>query len=238
MTLAARLMARLKELVRLSGKGTRHRRRPPLEGQFQPYNHTLPDRYPWLFTFATTHLLDSADLRLLSFGCSAGDEAFALRRYFPRATIRGIDVDAANIALCEARAQTSRAASMSFATAASTAAEPSASYDAIFCLAVLCHGDLTVTGAQRSDPLLRFRDFELIVADFERCLKPGGLLFLHTTNFRFVDTDSARNFDVVYEAELADLAPDVVFDRNNGLMPGERYQPVAFRKHLAAPERT
>jgi hypothetical protein len=68
------------------------------------------------------------------------------------------------------------------------------------------------------------------VADFERCLKPGGLLFLHTTNFRLGDTASASNFDVVLEAELADLAHDVIFDRNGMLMPGERYRPVGFRK--------
>ena len=26
--------------------------RRPVPGEFQPYYHTLPDRYPWLFGFA------------------------------------------------------------------------------------------------------------------------------------------------------------------------------------------
>ena len=215
----------------------RRRPRSPVQGQFQPYNHTLPDRYPWLFKFASARLGDSPVLRLLSFGCSTGEEAFALRKYFPKAVIKGIDIDSANVAVCEMRAQTDHSPAMSFATAATTNGELASSFDAIFCLAVLCNGDLTISGAQRSDPLLNFEDYEQMVTDFERCLRPGGLLFLHTTNFRFKDTASARNFDIVLEAELENLAPDVVFDRTNRLMPGERYRPVGFRKRVAAPDR-
>jgi hypothetical protein len=96
----------------------------------------------------------------------------------------------------------------------------------------LVNGDLTTSGAQRSDPLFHFERFERMVDDFARCLKPGGLLLLHTTNFRFCDTAAARNFDVVYEADPKHLAPDVLFDRDNCLMDGERerYRAVAFEK--------
>jgi SAM-dependent methyltransferase len=231
-------MVRLKALAHRGRNRFRHYARSPIPGQFQPYNHTLPDRYPWLFRFAGARLQDSPALRLLSFGCSRGDEVFALRSYFPSAIIRGIDIDPGNIAVCEARAQAINARSISFAAAATTKDELASSFDAIFCLAVLCHGDLTASGAQRSDPLLRFEDYERMVADFERCLKPGGLLLLHATSFRFGDTASARNFDIALETELSDLAPDVVFDRNNRLMQGERYRPVAFCKRVTRPDRT
>ena len=55
---------------------------------------------------------------------------------------------------------------------------------------------------------------------------------LHTTNFRFCDTAVAGDFDVVYEADPKFLALDVLFDRNNRLMSGERerYRAVAFQK--------
>jgi SAM-dependent methyltransferase len=203
----------------------------PLPGRFQPYNHTLPDRYPWLFQFAKASLGESAGLRLLSFGCSRGDEALALRGYFPSAAIKGLDIDPRNVECCLARAD--RSSGMTFAVGASTALERAESYDAIFCLAVLCHGYLAATGARRSDPLLHFADFERTVTDFARCLKPGGLLLLHTTNFRFCDTQVAQTFDVVLEADPAELAPDAVFDRNNRLLEGARYCAVAFRKREA-----
>jgi SAM-dependent methyltransferase len=205
----------------------------PLAGQFQIYSHTLPHRYPWLFGFAAQQLARDCDLKLLSFGCSRGDEVFALRSYFPLADIKGIDVDPRNIALCEARARAEKITGVSFQTAATTLREASASYDAIFCLAVLCLGDLTTSGVQHCDPRLYFDDFERLVADFSRCLKPSALLLLHTTNFRFSDTRVAREFDTLLEATPDQMAPDVQFDRNNRLIHGPRYRAVAFRKRAA-----
>jgi SAM-dependent methyltransferase len=199
--------------------------------RFQPYPHTLPDRYPWLFDFAAAALHDVAAPALLSFGCSRGDEVFSLRRRFPEAVIKGLDIDPGAIAACLERSPLEDDR-LSFEAAAHTRAEPSGCYDAIFCLAVLCHGDLTVTRARRSEPLLRFADFERTVADLDRCLKPGGLLFLHTTNFRFGDTAVAGGFDIELEAHLGQLAPDVLFDRDGRLMAGERYLPVGFRKRI------
>jgi SAM-dependent methyltransferase len=221
----------LKEVTRFSREGSRLA--APISGQFQTYSHTLPDRYPWLFRFADTQLTASGNLRLLSFGCSNGEEVFALRRHFPRAEIVGIDVNPHNVARCEERAHREGHEGLRFATAASTQAERSGSYDAIFCLAVLCLGDLTISGAQHCDPHLYFDDFEAVVTDFARCLKPSGLLMLHTTNFRFCDTSIAQEFDTLLEAEPHQMAPDVQFDRHNRLLPGPRYRAVAFRKRAA-----
>jgi SAM-dependent methyltransferase len=206
--------------------------RRPLPGEYQTYSYTRPDRYPWLFEFVASQLGTQRPLSILSFGCSRGDEVFSLRRYFPTATLKGIDVNPGNIARCLARVRAEKPANMTFATAASTEGEPSGSHDAIFCLAVLVSGDLTTSGAQRCDPVFHFERFDRQVADFARCLRPGGLLVLHTTNFRFCDTAVAHDFDVVLEADPEHLAPDVLFDRDNRLMPGERqrYRAVAFKK--------
>jgi SAM-dependent methyltransferase len=206
--------------------------RRPVPGEFQPYYHTLPDRYPWLFGFAAGRVGSRQDLRLLSFGCSRGDEVFSLRRYFPAAAIKGIDINPRNIARCKLRAHAQGAVNVAFKLSATTQGEPTAYYDAIFCLAVLCNGDLTTSGALRCDPGLDFDRFDRMVGDFARCLKPGGLLLLHTTNFRFCDTAVAPDFEMVYEADPRHLALDVLFDRDNRLMVGERqrYRAVAFQK--------
>ena len=223
--------ASLRTLWRKGRFALGRRLRRPVAERFQPYPHTLPDRYPWLFDFAAAALDGAQAPRLLSFGCSRGDEVFSLRRRFPGALIKGLDIDPRNIAACQARSNDDR---LCFAAASNTRGEPSGHYDAIFCLAVLCHGDLTVTRAGRSEPLLRFADFERTVADLARCVKPGGLLFLHTTNFRFCDTAAASGFDTVLEARPEQLAPDVLYDRDGRLMPGERYLPVGFRKRTTA----
>jgi SAM-dependent methyltransferase len=209
------------------------RLRRPLAGRFQPYAHTLPDRYPWLFDFAAAALVEGPSPRLLSFGCSKGDEVFSLRRRFPHAVINGLDIDPGNIAACTARAHVLQDDRLSFAVAANARNEPADHYDAIFCLAVLCHGDLTVRRARHSEPLLRFSDFERTVTELAGCVRPGGYLFLHTTNFRFYDTAVAGDFEAVLEAHPDQMAPDILFDRDGRLMPGERYYPVGFRKKTA-----
>ena len=206
----------------------RFRLRHRAPGQFQTYSYTLPDRYPWLFGFAREHLASHKELRILSFGCSR-EEVFTLHRYFPQAVIiKGIDIDSRNIAACRQRAG-SESTVLRFETAATTFDEPTSFYDAIFCLGVLCLSDLTALGLRRSDPYLRFEEFERTVNDLSRCLKPDGLLILHGANFRFCDTAVSRDFDVVLEAEShRDSASK--FGMDNRLLTGTPYRAVVFRK--------
>lgn len=212
-----------------------HRAVPHLDGRwrsspylFQPFNHTAPDRYPWLFQFVRNEIGDGPEYRLLSFGSSIGDEILALRTYFPQASIKGIDINPTNVAVCRRRIR--RLPTMSVETADSTANEPTNHYDAIFCLAVLCNGTLTVERKERCDPVMHFHNFARAVADFARCLKPRGLLCLTSTNFRFCDTPTASAFDVVLHAGKEHTAPDLLYDRENRLMKDERYSEVIFRK--------
>jgi SAM-dependent methyltransferase len=221
----------LGDLWRRSRFEIRRRLRRTVKERFQPYPHTLPDRYPWLFDFAAAALNGAPSPRLLSFGCSRGDEVFSLERRLPDAVIKGVDIDPANIGTCNERAEGRDR--LTFEAGSNSRGEPGDYYDAVFCLAVLCHGDLTVRRARRSEPLMRFADFERTVVDLARCVKPGGLLFLHTTNFRFCDTVVTGGFDAVLEAKPEQMAPDVIFDREGRLMPGERYYPVGFRKRKA-----
>jgi SAM-dependent methyltransferase len=111
-------------------------------GAFQPFNDTRIDRYPVIFRFVQTALGRDNPVRILSYGCSTGEEVFSLRHYFPRATIKGIDINPANIAVCQRCLRKAPDADISFAVDRSTAAEPSGSYDAIFCMAVLRHNKL------------------------------------------------------------------------------------------------
>lgn len=199
------------------------------KGAFQPFNDTEPNRYPGIFGFAQSELGAASDVRILSFGCSTGEEVFSLRRYFPCAVIKGLDINPGNIAACRRRLRQSPDPAISFATAKSTAAEPSAAYDAIFCMAVLRHGSLGQPGVVRCDHLLRFEDFGRAVADFGRCLKPGGLLAICHSNFRLCDAPAAHAFETVLQMTWAgEKTP--IFGPDNRLMEGLDYPDTVFRK--------
>ncbi len=203
------------------------RLRPP-DNLFQPFGETSEDRYPVVFGFVRDRLAGEPSLRLLSFGCSTGEEVFTLRRHFPGAFIKGIDINPRNISTCNARRARANDTNMSFTVAGSVVAEAARSYDAIFCMAVFRHGDLTHSSAERCDPLIRFEDFERTVSDLARCLKHGGLLALRHSNFRFLDAEAARDFATVLSLPPNPRTP--LFGRDNRRLVGIADGNVVFRK--------
>lgn len=204
------------------------------EGLFQPSIDTGTDRYPYIFGFVQSELGGASDIEILSFGCSTGEEVFSLRRYFPRARIKGIDINPGNISVCRRRLRRHPDAGIAFATANSTTSEATSSFDVIFALAVLRHGGLAAPGVMRCDHLIRFEDFAALVADFRRCLKPGGLLVIRHSNFRLCDTEVADAFETIMSVprpENARASP--IFGPDNRLLPGVDYLDTVFRKRSA-----
>jgi SAM-dependent methyltransferase len=198
------------------------------KGAFQPFNDTLDNRYPRIFEFVQRELGAASAIRILSYGCSTGDEAFSLRRYFPRAIIKGLDINRGNIAVCRGRLKQSPDANIAFAAARSTAAEPSSGYDAIFAMAVLRHGSLGLPGVTRCDHLIRFEDFARAVCDFERCLKPGGLLVIRHSNFRLCDAPAGQAFETILRLSVGPGTP--LFGPDNRLLADCEYPDTVFRK--------
>ncbi len=196
---------------------------------FQPYGTTREDRYPLIFHAVREALADQPQPRLLSFGCSTGEEVFTLRRYFPTARITGLDIVPARIRHARARlARRGGDGAVRFAVAASAEGEAAQSYDAVFAMAVFRHGALGAAPA-RCDALLAFDDFERSIAALARVLKPGGLLAIRHANFRFSDTAAAAGFTQVLKAAATD-APPPLYGRDHHRLPGEARDDGIFRK--------
>src|SRR5215472_2747856 len=186
---------------------------------FQPFSETNLDRYPDIFRFAREQVGDGSSHRILSFGCATGEEVFSLRRYFPLAHIRGLDINTRSIAAARRKLRSMGDDRISFDVAASAAGE-TGRYDAIFCMAVFRHGGLGPSGRNcRCDHLIRFDAFERTLEGLARCLPVGGLLFVGQSNFRLCDSELSKNFEVVYQGDAAPEPLTPIFDRNNRFMP-------------------
>jgi 2-polyprenyl-3-methyl-5-hydroxy-6-metoxy-1,4-benzoquinol methylase len=203
------------------------------KGVFQPNNDTADDRYPEIFRFVQSELGADSAVKILSFGCSTGAEVFSLRRYFPRATIKGIDINRLNVASARRQLRGAPDKAITFETAGSSAGEPSTFYDAIFCLAVLRHGALAEPGITRCDQLIRFEDFAAAVADFSRCLKLGGLLAIRHSNFRLHDAPAGAGFETILKVEIPRPDRLPLFGSDNHLLSGVAYPDTVFRKKRA-----
>jgi SAM-dependent methyltransferase len=195
---------------------------------FQPFNDTAPNRYPRIFSFVQSELGRDSEASILSFGCSTGEEVFSLRHYFPRAFIKGIDLNRGNIAVCRRRIDREGDPRLAFEVGDSLRSEAPCSFDAIFCMAVLRHGDLR--GQTRSDHLIRFADFAATIDDIDACLKPRGLLIIRHSNFRLCDTPAAAGFETILRVPVGGQGSTPLFGADNLLMPGAEYPDTVFRK--------
>ncbi|MEO6218394.1 MAG: nucleotidyltransferase family protein [Sphingomonas sp.] len=206
-------------------------------GQYQRDPATRFDRYPLAFRFARDQLGDGAATLILSFGCSTGEEVFALRRYFPAATIKGIEVDPARIRICEERLRESGDSRISFHCAADASGELPESHDAVFCMAVFRDPALDAPATRSSAGHISFDEFECGVADLVRCLKPGGLLFVEHSNFRIADTGSASVLEPVLQADPPSSARRPgLYGRDGRRLDGIEDLSLGYRKRPSAQE--
>lgn len=201
---------------------------------FQPFSETWPDRYPEIFRFVRDELGDGPEIRLLSFGCSTGAEVLSLRRYFPAAFIKGLDINPLNVAACLWRQRETGDQRVSFAVAGSVEEESDASYDAVFCMAVLRHGHLSWSNPRRCDHRITFEAFERTVRDLARCVKDGGLLIIQHSNFRFCDSEVAADFRAVLTVNNGGRGPrNPEFGPDNRRLSEPPYGEVVFQKGRA-----
>ena len=214
---------------------------------FQPATVTRLDRHPPLFVAVTARLAGQAAPRLLSFGCSTGEEAVTLARYLPHAWIDAIDANPACIA--RARHTAARLAPRSasgridFACAdtpdalvvhrhAAAGGDGAEGYDAVFCLSVLRHGDLDVLRPEACTALLPFARFAAAVAALDRCVRPGGMLILWGCHFRFTDTATATRYHAI-ATPGARPQPGPFYGPDDRMLPEGAYAAFVFVKDAA-----
>lgn len=228
----------LKALARLLGLRGPQRRSELLtrlrfgSEQVQAATYTTADRYPALFHACSLLLHSRTRPRLLSFGCSTGEECFALAGYMPTAQIVGVELN--RWCLRQGR-RANRDPRIRFLHPLSPefAAEPR--FDAIFCLAVLQDERHRTQNLQYLDRGFTFARFEAKLRELDRKLLPGGLLFLDHCDFRFTETNLSRGYDVVDFPGNRRTRSRPLFNSSNHRIAEEYIADRCFRKRALLP---
>lgn len=189
-------------------------------------NTTAHNRYPELFkTVRDFYITNPKSKKILSFGCSTGDECMTISEYFPGCKIVGTDINRKNLKVCRKRFK-NHDIKFIFSNPDLIGAE--SPFDIIFCLSVLCRWEDTEFINNCSN-IYPFSKFENQLSVLDRCLSPGGLLVIYNGNFRFSDSCLYTKYRVVHSDLVLDSGFVHKFNRNN-IKIDNFYQECIFRK--------
>lgn len=161
-------------------------------GLAQLHKGTSFDRYPEIFRTAQARVaqksgpgLNGSSLRILSFGCSDGDEMDTIRAYFPDAQIFGCDID------LDAAKSRDRLPGRVFLSTRDNVLEHGP-YDVIFACSVLCRHPLP---RNKTVPdLFPFTEFVDLATWIDDALAGDGLFCLYNGSYLFEELPFASAY--------------------------------------------
>jgi SAM-dependent methyltransferase len=154
-------------------------------GQQQVSTWTAFDRYPSIFEQLPSLIGARSDVRVLSFGCSSGEELETLDcKYFKGVTLHGVDIDQGALMDARARKYYQNNVEIFEYSAFSSSHEQ---YDLIVAMSVLCRWPQT-KGKEKIGGIYPFSEFERTTEMLDRRLKVGGCIVIYNANYFFEDT--------------------------------------------------
>jgi SAM-dependent methyltransferase len=190
---------------------------------------TYMDRYPAIFSACRDYFTGKQNLKILSYGCSTGEEVLTLRKYFPTAQIIGADINKQSLAICKNLPVDEN---IIFVYSSSSEIQKHGPFDAIFCMAVLQRKphDIAAKGITNLKKIYPFERFDRQIIEFDELLKPQGLMVVHYTQYSLLDTSVASTYEALGDYNQNDyLSP--VFDKNSNLIKNSKPQKSIFIKN-------
>ncbi len=171
--------------------------------------------------------LPDRKLKVLSFGCSTGEEIVTIASIFgDTATLYGCEIEP--VSLAEAIATTGHLATIFKSDRA--AIRDHGPFDLINCASVLCLNPPT-----QIQTLFPAEEFDELLAVLDGVLRPGGLLALTNASYRLQDSPFAPGYDpvrsdIVFSSGFVNI---YAHDRRPFLERIRRPSYVAFRRGVA-----
>lgn len=189
---------------------------------------TYINRYPAIFSACRDYFDEKQDIKILSYGCSTGEEVLTLRQYFPNAHIVGAEINKHSLKICRKLPVDKK---ITFLYSKLSEIQKHGKFDAIFCMAVLQRTPHLIAekGITSLKKLYPFEKFERQIIELDGLVKPQGLLIIHSTQYSFWDTAVASKYKALgnYNQDNYGLP---VFDKNSNLIKNPTSQNTIFVK--------
>jgi SAM-dependent methyltransferase len=195
----------------------------------QTQTDTFEDRYPEIFGSVAEHANKTEGRpRLLSFGCSTGEECITLRRYMPRSSIAGVDVRRSLLRRARQRVKAADVSDVGFFLESDERWQQQP-YDVVFAMSVLCRWPAT-KDVGTSDSIYPFRTFDRAVRRLGHLVKRDGLLVIYNANYRFTDTDTSAGFTALQVPGVTDSGFVTKFSRDGVALEDQSYPYSVFQR--------
>jgi len=190
----------------------------------QSASTTELNRHPDIFNELNSRL-SKENIRVLSFGCSTGEECKSLSEYLPEAEIVGIDINKKSIEIARSNYSSEN---VQFVLKEPKNLNSLGKFDVIIAISVLCkHPEAELINDISS--IFPFEKYESIVSELDQILNKEGLLFIRSSNFRFKDTLISDQYEVV-SWNNRNPEPFPKFDSNNVRLDAYEEREELFRK--------
>jgi hypothetical protein len=160
----------------------------------QVVRKTRLDRYPKLFETVRAFYAASNRVpeRILSFGCSKGDELITLRKCFPQSEILGCDIN------LEPFRQRPNPLPFEVFLSTPESLRQHGPFDVVFANSVLCYHPAKGPVPEK----FPFREFASLASDIDAVLREGGLFCLFNASYSFSELPFAANYRPVRNPQM------------------------------------
>jgi len=195
-----------------------------MRGYHQINHTTQDDRYPEVFAYlGNIYQNYSNDVRILSYGCSYGNECFSIRKYFPQAMIYGFDISKKCIRVANKYNKDKRI----FFT--DSLENIKFKFDIVFAMSVLCRW-IDTKDKEDCGNIYPYCEFNKSVELLDKFLQEEGFFVIYNANFRFTDTNSSKKYTPIIIDEKLESGFVTKFDSSNKVLPDQDYKYIVFKK--------
>jgi len=193
----------------------------------QTTTYTSLDRYPDIFNATRECYKDAPNIKILSYGCSTGEELITLKEYFPTATIVGADVN--KYCLKQAGIKTGNFNPILIYSNEYNI-KSHGPYDIIFCMAVLQRTPHMVSDSKMNNikHLYPFEKFNNQLEKLDTNLKQNGLLVVANSQYLFSSSNIASKYHIYSTVTHYQNTP--IFDKNSDIIPNINYYHAIYKK--------
>jgi hypothetical protein len=190
-------------------------------------NDTSEDRYPAIFQ----HLMKEAsinersELKILSFGCSTGEECSSLRKYFPSALIVGLDINTKNIEIARKKNLDDKIVFFSDLEDIKQYGE----FGIVIAMSVLCRWPDS-SGINNISGIFSYKTFNKMLEMINEFVAKSGYLIIYNANFRFTDTQISNHYSKISIPNYSDSGFVTKFSASNKILSEQFYPYSMFIK--------